>query len=88
VGSLCISISDILLTLNTVDEDVYVYLSNIYQRSHMRIYWFYFSLSPQHVSVPSGHLQVKYNSLLIYLEKAIDISTDPLFHNLSLIIYL
>jgi hypothetical protein len=27
-------------------------------------------------------------SLLIYLEKAIDITTDPLFHNLSLIIYL
>jgi hypothetical protein len=25
---------------------------------------------------------------LIYLEKAIDITTDPLFHNLSLIIYL
>jgi hypothetical protein len=27
-------------------------------------------------------------TLLIYLEKAIDITTDPLFHNLSLIIYL
>jgi hypothetical protein len=26
--------------------------------------------------------------LLIYLEKAIDITTDPLFHNLSLISYL
>jgi hypothetical protein len=26
--------------------------------------------------------------LLIYLEKAIDITMDPLFHNLSLIIYL
>jgi hypothetical protein len=27
-------------------------------------------------------------TLLIYLEKAIAITTDPLFHNLSLIIYL
>jgi hypothetical protein len=33
---------------------------------------------------------LKWNTIrvLIYLEKAIDITTDPLLHNLSLIIYL
>jgi hypothetical protein len=56
-----------------------VYLSDIYLRSQLRIYWCYFSLSSQHVSVPSGHPQVKHNLLLMYLEKAIDITTDPLF---------
>jgi hypothetical protein len=40
----------------------YVYLSNIYLRSQLRIYWCYFySLCSQHVSAPIGHLQVKYN---------------------------
>jgi hypothetical protein len=38
-----------------------VFLSNIYPRSELRIYWCYFSLSSQHISAPSGHLQVKYN---------------------------
>jgi hypothetical protein len=46
---------------------VHVYLSNIYQRSQLRIYWSYFSLSSQHVSAPSGHLQVKYISNVIYI---------------------
>jgi hypothetical protein len=41
-----------------------------------------------HNMAPSGHPQVKHNLLFIYLEKAIDITTDPLFYNLSLIIYL
>jgi hypothetical protein len=40
---------------------IYVYLSNICPRSQLRIYWCYFSLSSQHVSASSGHLQVKYN---------------------------
>jgi hypothetical protein len=30
-------------------------------RSQLRIYWCYFTLSSQHVSAPSGHLQVKYH---------------------------
>jgi hypothetical protein len=37
-----------------------VYLSDIYPRSQLRIYWCYFSLSSQHVSAPSDHLQVKH----------------------------
>jgi hypothetical protein len=40
---------------------VHVYLSDLYPRSQLRIYWCYFSLSSQHVLAPSGHLQVKYN---------------------------
>jgi hypothetical protein len=39
----------------------------------------YFSLSSQHVSAPLDHPQVKHNLLLMYLEKAIVITTDPLF---------
>jgi hypothetical protein len=42
---------------------VNVYLSNMYPRSQLRIYWCYFSLSSQHVSAPSGHPQVKYNHI-------------------------
>jgi hypothetical protein len=41
---------------------VYIYLSNIYLRSQLRIHWCYFySICSQHVSVLMGHLQVKYN---------------------------
>jgi hypothetical protein len=40
----------------------FTYTSQIYLRSQLRIYWCYFySLCSQHVSVPTGHPQVKYN---------------------------
>jgi hypothetical protein len=58
---------------------VHVYLSDY---THYRNWEFtdaIFSPCLQHVSAPSGHPQVKYNVLLIYLEKAIVITTDPLF---------
>jgi hypothetical protein len=48
-----------------------------------------FLLAHNIVSASLGHPQVKHNYITyIYLENAIDITTDPLFHNLSLIIYL
>jgi hypothetical protein len=67
---------------------VHLYPSNIYiyPRSQLRIYWSYFSLSSQHVSAPSDHPQVKYNYITYISREAIAITTDPLFHNLSLII--
>jgi hypothetical protein len=58
---------------------IHVYLSDIYPRSKLRIYWCYFSLCSQHVSAPLGHPQAKHNLLLMYLEKATDITTDPFF---------
>jgi hypothetical protein len=40
---------------------MYTYTFQIYLRSQLIIYWCYFSLCSQHVSAPTGHLQVKYN---------------------------
>jgi hypothetical protein len=60
----------------------------IYLRSQLRIYWCYFFLSVHNMFRPLKAI-FRWNTItsLTYFEKAIDITTDPLFHNLSLIIH-
>jgi hypothetical protein len=66
----------------------FTYTFQIYLRSQLRIYWCYFFLSVHNVFRPLRAI-FRWNTItsLTYLEKAIDITPDPLFHNLFPIIH-
>jgi hypothetical protein len=67
---------------------IYTYTFQVHLRSQLRIYWCYIFLSVHNMLRPLRAIFKWYTiTSLTYLEKAIGITTDPLFHNFSLIIH-